>query len=249
MNASGLPKFRPLYDALSTMGFYNLNPGRIRELQSPDPGSVLAHDGSNITSVYQNLSKHHGAAQRRVAAYLAKVAPGVKGVEPKDFGPKQTLEFRQYVKGSTDPRRFLAANMSDGTLRAFGVLVSLFQMANGHGPIRLVGLEEPETALHPGAAGVLLDSLAEASEKTQVIVTSHSPDVLDRADFPGEIIAVQADSGPTEIAPVDDASRSTIKERLFTAGELLRAGQLAPDRRHLEKVNSRQARLFNDSED
>jgi predicted ATPase len=113
--------------------------------------------------VYENLSRDHGAASQRVADYLSEVVPGVMGVDVKMLGPKQTLEFRQMVAGSKDPWRFLAANMSDGTLRAFGVLVALFQTANGNRAIRLVALEEPESALHPGAAGVLLDSLTEIS--------------------------------------------------------------------------------------
>ena len=158
----------------------------------------------------------------------------------------QTLEFRQNVQGAKDPWRFLAAIMSDGTLRAFGVLVALFQATNGKG-IPLVGLEEPESALHPGAAAALLDSLTEVAEKTQVIVTSHSPDVLDGQQVPIEaLFAVEADSGVTEIAPIDEAAKSVLRERLYTAGELLRAGQLKPDRIHLQAVKDRQGRLFDD---
>ncbi len=41
VNMSGLDVFRPLYDALSGMGFYNLNPEAIRDIQSPDPGELL----------------------------------------------------------------------------------------------------------------------------------------------------------------------------------------------------------------
>lgn len=247
LNASGLPEFRVLYDALSSMGFYNLNPEKIRELQSPDPGSILARDGSNITSVFENLTRDNDLARSRVTEYLEQVVPGVRGVDVKVLGPKQTLEFRQAVAGSKDhPWRFLAANMSDGTLRAFGVLVALFQMANGRGVIRLVGLEEPETALHPGATGALIDSLTEASLKTQVIVTSHSPDILDRFDIPGEIISVRADSGLTELAPLDEATRSALKDRLYTAGELMRADQLRPDSGYLHELGNRQARLFED---
>src|SRR5882762_2859197 len=41
VSASGLPQFRPVYDALSRMGFYSLNPDRIRDLQSPDAGELL----------------------------------------------------------------------------------------------------------------------------------------------------------------------------------------------------------------
>ena len=42
-----------------------------------------------------------------------------------------------------------------------------------------MGIEEPELALHPAAAGVLIDSLREAADTAQVLVTSHSPDLLD----------------------------------------------------------------------
>ena len=42
VNAAGLPQFRPVYDALSSMGFYNLNPDQIRELQAPGSGNAAS---------------------------------------------------------------------------------------------------------------------------------------------------------------------------------------------------------------
>ena len=51
VNAAGLPQFRGVYDALVAMGFYNLNPDVIKELQSPDAGELLHRDGGNIASV------------------------------------------------------------------------------------------------------------------------------------------------------------------------------------------------------
>lgn len=231
VNASGLPEFRPVYDAFSRMGFYNLNPDRIRDLQSPDAGILLARDGSNLASVLAQLDRHDEATKERIEEYLAKVVPGVRGVDVRVIGPKETLEFRQVVAGSKDPWRFLAANMSDGTLRTLGILVALFQTTNGAASrVPLVGIEEPETALHPAAAGVLLDSLRDASRTTQVIVTSHSPDLLDDEDLDRDsILAVVAEAGNTEIAPLDGAGRSAMRDHLYSAGELLRLDQLRPD--------------------
>ena len=61
---------------------------------------------------------------------------------------------------------------------------ALFQSSNGKANgVPLVGIEEPEIALHPAAAGVLRDSLRDASESSQVIVTSHSPDLLDDEEY------------------------------------------------------------------
>ena len=70
------------------------------------------------------------AAYRDDIAKLLPYLSNVRGVDVKDVGPKATLEFRQEVAGSTDPWRFLAANMSDGTLRALGILAALFQSRN-----------------------------------------------------------------------------------------------------------------------
>ena len=245
VNVSGLPEFRPVYEAFSRMGFYNLNPDRIRDLQSPDPGDLLARDGSNITAVLAQLAAHDKPTKDRIEEYLGKVVPGLRGVDVEVIGPKETLEFRQRVAGSQYPWRFLASNMSDGTLRALGILVALFQSSNGRGPyVPLVGIEEPEVALHPAAVGALLDSLRDASRRTQVIVTSHSPDLLDDEDIDtGSILAVVAEDGTTKIGPLDEAGRSALREHLYTAGELLRLNQLSPDP---AAVAEKQMRLFDE---
>ncbi|MCY4481606.1 MAG: AAA family ATPase [Spirochaetaceae bacterium] len=227
VNMSGFDLFRRVYDALSGMGFYNLNPDAIRDLQAPDPGDLLKRDGSNLASVLANL----GSRKTDVEEYLAAITPGVTGVDSRTMGTKLTLDFRQEVRGAKHPWRFLASNMSDGTLRALGVLVALFQ---GNGEVmerrHLVGIEEPESALHPAAAGVLVDSLTDASQLAQVVVTSHSAELLDNDAIPdSSILAVLSEHAETRIGPLDDAGRSALRDHLFTAGELLRMDQLHPD--------------------
>ena len=229
VNVSGLPAFRPLYDALSGMGFYNLNPAEIRELQPPDPGELLRRDGSNLASVLAVLAASSPTVKQRIEDYLARVVPGLSGVDSKSVGTKETLEFRQIVQGAAAPWRFLASNMSDGTMRALGVLVALFQ-SNGSQARHLIGIEEPELALHPAAAGILTDALREASQRVQVLVTSHSPELLDNEGIPDEaILAVVSEEGETRIGPLDAAGRSVLRDHLYTPGELLRMDQLRPD--------------------
>jgi predicted ATPase len=153
-------------------------------------------------------------------------------VEHKVLGPRLTLEFKQSIRGSARPWRFLAANMSDGTLRALGILVALFQSAPSPRQVSLVAVEEPEVALHPAAAGVLLDALRDASGHTQVLVTSHSPDLLDHPSIqPPELLSVIAELNETKIGPLDQAGRESLKDHLYTAGELLKMNQLEPDPR------------------
>ncbi len=229
VSASGLPQFRAVFDALSHMGFYNLNPTAMRDLQSPDPGHLLKRDGSNVASCLAHLEAQRPDLMARMVEYLGRVVPGVTGVRHKTLGHKETVEFRQEVQGADHPWRFSANNMSDGTVRALGILLALHQVGNG-ASVPLVGIEEPETALHPAAVGVLTDSLRDAAERTQVVVTSHSPELLDDPAVPDDaILAVLAESNETRLGPLDTAGRETLREHLYTAGELLRMGQLRPD--------------------
>jgi len=231
VNAAGSPTFRPVYDALSNLAFYNLNPAVIRDLQPADPGEFLARDGGNLASVLLKLESSSPILRSRVEDYLAQVVPGITGVSTFSFGPRDTLVFTYGFRDESTARAFMSTSMSDGTLRALGVLTALFQQqgGGGNGPL-LVGIEEPETALHPAAAAVLIDGMRDAASMRQVIVTSHSPELLDNTSIAHlEILAVLAENGETKIGHLDEASRSVLRDHLFTAGDLLRMDQLRPD--------------------
>lgn len=249
--AAGYREFRPIYDAILGMGFYNIDPNQLRDLQDPDPGALLARDGRNVASVLKRLAKDAPTAKDRIEKYLAAIVPGITQVDGVSLGHKETLEFRQNVKGDERPWKFPAQSMSDGTLRAVGVLASLFQSygrPQGR-PLSLVAIEEPEVALHPAAAAFLLDSLLEASETAQVLVTTHSPQLLDSRDLPHEsLLIVNAERGTTHIAPADDVSAQAMKDSLYTAGELLNLNALLPRQdEHLQSAPNHQADHPNDS--
>lgn len=241
---SGLAVFRPVFDALTAMGFYNLNPKLMRELQKPQEGRLLKAVGENIASVIGHLERVAPDRMAVIQEYLQTVVPMVHGVERKPIGPMETLEFHQEMAGAKHPWRFPAQNMSDGTLRALGVLTALFQGNRDYAP-SLVGIEEPETALHPAASAALREALARASQYTQVIVTSHSPDLLDDRGLSADaLLAVVSEGGETRMAPLDEASRMAMRDRLFSAGELLRLNQLAPDQKILAEQAKTQGNLF-----
>ena len=215
VTVSGLPEFRPVFDALSRMEVYNLNPREIAAMQKPDPGEILRRDGSNAASVLQKLPV---ASQELVSSFLSRIVKGVSEAESKTLGSQETIEFRQAVKGQKHAWRFLASSMSDGTLRAFGILLAVFQSSDGvnTAPL-LIGLEEPEMALHPAAAAVLLSALREGARYCQILVTSHSADLLDSQDIPTDsLLAVDALDGVTRIAPIDQAGRKVLHDWLFT---------------------------------
>lgn len=245
VNASGLPEFRPVYDAFSRMGFYNLNPDKIRDFQVSDYSDLLIRDGSNLTSVFAQLSPD---VKQDIQEYLSIIVPGVRGVEVEKFGDKEVLVFRQDVVGDKHPWRFHVNNMSDGTLRLLGILVALFQ--GNHDTqkhVSLVGIEEPEIAMHPTMVGALLDEFRHAAHNAQVIVTTHSPDLLDEKSLDVDsILVAEGHDGNTVIAPVDDVCRSVVHDKMFTVGDLLRRDQLEADPEFVSSTEKvKQLSLFN----
>ena len=133
--------------------------------------------------------------------------------------------------------------MSDGTLRVLGLLTAVYQRP---APSLLV-IEEPEATMHPGALGAILDVVRHAGRTTQVVVTTHSPDVLD-ADWirAGHLRIATWDRGVTRISRISRAARNALAEHLMGAGELLRSNALTPV--DLFADDPRQYDLFQDRE-
>ncbi|MBF2760779.1 MAG: AAA family ATPase [Ectothiorhodospiraceae bacterium AqS1] len=231
---SGFEEFRPVYDALSTMGFYHFNPDAIRRIEKADRGDILERDGRNLPSVLHNIEKNHPDFKRRIEQYLESITPGIISVKRHPLGSMETLEFRQRVQGEKHPWKFEAGNMSDGTLRVLGVLVALFQGAGkGDSMNRFIGIEEPEVALHPAAAGGLIDAIKDASEHTQILMTSHSPDLLEHISEESILVVTSSEGDgsvePCKIGPLHVSSLSAIKDHIYDAGELLSMNQLYRD--------------------
>jgi predicted ATPase len=228
---SGFAPFRPVYDALSSIRIHSLNPERMRENQVPDAGDRMHRDGGNLASVLGRLETSRPKVKSRLKDTLRVVVREIEDFERASVGPRETIRFKQAVKGSKHPWNFYANSMSDGTLRALGILTATMPAAEGEfgGP---VGIEEPETALHPAAMAALVENLRDASHERQILVTTHSPDLLDQYE-PDEdtLLAVVSEQGLTRVAELDDASRRAIRDRLYSTGELLRLDQLEPSER------------------
>jgi predicted ATPase len=180
-----------------------------------------------LGDVVASLTADNPVSKARIDAYLGAIVPDATGVEARRVGGYMTVALKSGIDGAD--YEFSSISMSDGTIRAVAVLAALFQPESLNGQLPLVGIEEPETALHPAAAGVLFDALTEASERVQVIATSQSPDLLDREELdPSAVRVVTMRDGLTVIGEVDDVSREIAAQKLYTLGELMRGNQLVP---------------------
>jgi len=252
----GHADFAPALQALSALRVYSIEPSKLREMQDPDSGVSLKPDGSNAGSVLKEIERQSPEDAARICEILASIVPNTKSVHAKKHGNKLSLEFTQeweqvpHSRGNVsvgEPKtgiqrrtlRFEAFNMSDGTLRALGLLAAVFQRPSP----ALLAIEEPEATIHPGALGAVLDLLKGATKRMQVVITTHSPEILDQKWIrDGQIRVVDWSEGATRVAALSEASRRAIQEHLMGAGELLRSNALDPQPLFDEEIS--QAELF-----
>lgn len=220
--------FAPVHRALTSTALISPHPDAVHYTEAPASGGELQADAGNLAAVLLWLEKHMPEAKERIDEYLSLIVPGIRRAVPRDLGGVFTLEFDREAREPGEMFLLRAVTMSDGTLRALGILTALFA-PSGDGTFGPVIIEEPETALHPAAAGVLFDAIREASTMRQVLVTTHSGDLLDAGDLGfSEIFAVRSEAGSTKVGPLDAGGRLALEESLFSAGELLRSDQLQP---------------------
>jgi predicted ATPase len=219
----GDSRFAPVFRALEGIRTYSISPERVCMWQVPDSGRTLHDDGDNAASVLQYLKDHDPDDLRRICEILSAIVPGIEKVDVKKYGNELGLEFTQRWDAGAGSLTLDASSMSDGTLRALGLMTAVYQPQTP----AVMAIEEPEATIHPGALGVILDVLRHASKRTQVIVTTHRPEVLD-ADWLEDrhIRIVDWQDGATRVSPLDVRSREALRQHLMTAGELLRSRAL-----------------------
>jgi predicted ATPase len=218
----GDPRLSPILRTLAAMRVYSLEPSRIRDLQDPDRGLGLQWDGGNAASVLQQLARTSPAVVDRISELLTGVLPHRVSVRPLQLGQKLTLEFKQEW-GENQTVTFEASSMSDGTLRVLGILLAVFQEAAPS----LTLIEEPEASVHPGTLGLISDLLKIASDKTQVIATTHSPELLDAKWIQDRNLRiVEWNEGESHVSGIATGAHRALQEHLMGAGELFRSSAL-----------------------
>jgi len=224
--ASAVEPFRVVFEFLTDMHVYSIAPPRLREYQESDSGDVLKRDGSNAAAVLKRLEDAEDKiAFERVQGLLSEAVSGIVGIEHVAVGQKGTIGFRQDI-GAESAWTFEALNMSDGTLRLLGLLLAVYQ--DNRSP--LIAIEEPESSVHPAITELIVQVLVDAARERQILITTHSPDLLDSEDLrDDQIRVVSCEHNRTTIAPLSEFGREAVRDGLYSAGELLRLNELNPD--------------------
>ena len=190
--------------------------------QKPDsPSDFLMADASNLGLVLNDL-QHHGEAWQQFNERLRQFYPLARQVTVRILGG--TVQVNVQEEGLREP--VPATRLSDGLLRYMALLSILCHPSPGP----LVCLEEPELGLHPDALGNLAELLVEASQRTQLIVTTHS-DILVSAlsEVPEAVLVCERDETGTHLRRLEREPLAEWLER-YTLGDLWLKGEIGGTR-------------------
>jgi len=184
------------------------------------PNDRLEPDCSNLGLMLNRL-RMNGAARRKLIAALRQVYEGIEDVDVSIQGGTVQV-FLLEANGCAIP----ATRLSDGTLRYLALLTVLCDPD----PPPLVTIEEPELGLHPDMLPVVADLLTDASERTQLIVTTHAPGLVDAlTDQPECILVCERGETGTTIERLDAKQLQPWLEK-YRLGQLWTSGQLGGNR-------------------
>jgi predicted ATPase len=212
----GDTRFQPLMSALHDLAIYAIFPDTLKRPQTYSPARPMDRHGSNWVSI---LKDQQSAIEPELVAALQKLTGDIEALRVAQFATYLVVQFRHAsTSGGKAGKWFDTTQESDGTLRVAGIVTALLQTP----PLPFIGIEEPELTIHPGALPLVYDFLAQASSRSQVIVTTHSPELLDLVDADDVRVVLRKD-GVTTVAPMEEHQKSAVKSGLQSLGEVLRA--------------------------
>jgi len=181
------------------------------------PCDFLEPDGSNLGVVLNNFDL---SSKRRLLQALQALFEGINSYHVG------LIEGNAQVFLEEQDRRIPATRLSDGTLRYLSLLAVLCHPS----PPPLVCIEEPELGLHPDVLPTLAKLLCEASERTQLVVTTHSPVLVDAlSETPESVLVCERNETGTSLVRLEQEELEPWLEK-YRLGQLWTRGDLGGTR-------------------
>ncbi len=183
------------------------------------PNNFLEENSSNLGLILSSF-KRTSEIKKKLLDALKLFSESIEDFDVIVEGGYVQIFFEE--NGFTIP----ATRLSDGTLRYLSLLAILLHP----NPPPLICIEEPELGLHPDVLPSLIELLKEAGEKTQVIITTHSADLIDAlTDMPEAVLVFDKQQGSTT---VNRLNKEDLKDWLndYSLGQLWRRGDIGGNR-------------------
>lgn len=195
-----LPFFKPRIAGrfiawITSLATFQMSPELSRHSGVPTPNPHMSARGENLPAVVDWLQRKKPKDWKSVLVAMKDIVPELSEISV-NYLHTRTLGLFFHEKGVGRP--WTAEEISDGTIRALAMLVACYDPRN-----TALLLEEPENSLHPWIIKEIMEHLRRLSVKKMVVVTSHSPVVLNMLS-PREVWVIFKSDGETKIRPLVD---------------------------------------------
>lgn len=192
-------------------------PGNVLQQTQSGQLALLADNGENFISSLAAIENdiRHLNHWKQILAALQRLNTSVKTLLVPRPNPEKIEVVHQLGPSSL---KFNLSQESEGFRRFLAHLIALYQV-----PDRAVlAFDEPEKGIYPGALGILAEEFnnAPSEGRGQIILTTHSPQLLDHFD-PKGIRVVEMRDNSTSIGPLAGDQYESVRSRLMSTGELL----------------------------
>lgn len=212
----GVPHY--VYNALSSWTVYHFHDtgmlAPMRRDQSVRDSGRLRPEAENLAAFLLHLRDDFPDNYTLIRDTVRMIAPFFDEflLEPQNKGNEEKVRLEWRQKGSDFP--FQPAQLSDGSMRFICLTTALLQPE----PPATVLIDEPELGLHPYAINLLSDLIQSMSERTQVVVSTQSPTLLDHF-APEDVVVVNRQAGHSIFERLEPGK---LKEWLdeYSVGEL-----------------------------
>ncbi len=163
-------------EQISSWKIFNANHMNIESIRANEPrigrsDVMLSSAGDNLMAVLYNLCRDIDFDEKLTNA-MRSILPNTRKIRPFVLG-QQTIVLEWFFNEFKDA--FYLSDLSDGTIR----MLCWATILHSHKLPSLIIIEEPEVGLHPAWLAILAEWIKAASQKTQIMITTHSPDLLD----------------------------------------------------------------------
>jgi predicted ATPase len=217
---SALSWLQQQYEAIRLYRNWSFGPAmNLRRAQSTHArGDFLSEGGDNLALV---LSKFRSQTKAELLESLQKLYEGIQDFHITVEGGNVLL-FLEEAGGREIP----ATRLSDGTLRYLCLLAILLHPE----PPPLLAIEEPELGLHPDVIPHIAELLVRASERTQIVATTHSRMLVDAlSDHPASVVICEKVNGESQMTRLDATALRVWLEN-YSLGDLWSMGELGGNR-------------------
>jgi len=209
-----------LTNLVESWRFYDFDVNAARRPCIEESEGFLLDDGHNLAAVLDKLrASSSRTIKKRVLNLMSILVPGFEDWKT-EMQFDGSLGFTVTEKGIEKP--LLPKMVSDGTVRLLSILLALLYQPT---QTALICIDEPERYLHPQVLGTLVEIMRDVSEKTQIIVTTHSAELIKNLQ-PSEVLLVDKKDGITHIVRAQDVSMVDKFLEEFSLDELWLRGYL-----------------------